>query len=101
MLSTGSSFKDVVTFLIGLINLTIPVLTALALLIFLWAGVRYIYKAEETAGKGPEREALLWGLIALFVIFSIWGILRILNATLLSGNEEPGLVSPTSIIHAQ
>ncbi len=93
MLSHSSSLKDLVTFVINIITLIIPVLTVLALVIFLWSGVRYIYKAEETAGKGPERDAMLWGLIALFVLFSIWGILKILSNTLL-GTDSGGVGAP-------
>lgn len=82
-LSDASSFKDVVAFVIGYINLIIPLLAAAALVLFLWSGVQYILKAGESHGKGPEREALLWGIIALFVLFSVWGILRLVCSTLI------------------
>lgn len=84
MLSHSSSLKDVVSWTIGIINQIIPVLTVLALALFMWAVVRYILKAEESHGKGEERTALLWGIIALFVLFSVWGIVKILQRTLLS-----------------
>lgn len=86
MLTNSSSLRDVVASLIGLINLTIPVLITLIVVLFMWAGVRYIYTADQTEGKGPEREALLWGLVALFVVFSVWGILRLLCSTFLGGS---------------
>ncbi|HVV39320.1 MAG TPA: hypothetical protein VHD31_03290 [Candidatus Paceibacterota bacterium] len=102
MLSNASSIKDVVLFLIGIINLAIPVLTVLAVVIFMYSGVRYVTRAEESGGKGPEREALLWGLIALFVLFSIWGILKILTNTFLGtggGSNEPQATgNPINII---
>ena len=100
MLSHSSSLADVVSYIIGIINTIIPILTTLALVIFLWSGVRYIMTAQETKGKGPEREALLWGLVALFVLFSVWGILGILQNTLLGTSRTSGQATgaPLNII---
>ena len=64
---------------VELINTAIPVLFSLALVLFLWGGVRYIYKSGDVKGKSEERTAMVWGLVALFVLFSIWGIIRILQ----------------------
>ena len=53
-------------------------------MIFFWGLVRYIY----SAGEGEHREGrdlMLWGLLALFVLFSIYGILRVLDNEFLSG----------------
>lgn len=72
-------FADVVRMLVGLINDIVPVLLGIALLFFFWSGIRYIYKAGDAKGKNEERQALLWGLAALFILFSIWGILGLLG----------------------
>ena len=99
--SSGLTLASVVSSIIGIINTIIPVLATLALVIFLWSGVRYIMTAEETKGKGPQRDALLWGLIALFVLFSIWGILGILQNTLLgntTGGSGPATGAPLNIV---
>jgi hypothetical protein len=90
----GDTFKDVVIFVISLINMAIPVLVALALVLFLWGAVRYIAKSADAHGKSADKEALLWGLIALFVLLSVWGILRILTNTFLGGSAGSGV--PTS-----
>ncbi len=93
--SNASSFKDVVLWVVGIIHLIIPVLFALGLVIFLWSGVRYIYKAGGES-HGKERDALLWGLIALFVAFSVWGILGIACATLV-GNSSCSTTGGTAL----
>ncbi|HVZ76179.1 MAG TPA: hypothetical protein VG934_02850 [Candidatus Paceibacterota bacterium] len=83
MLSNNSTFADVVSYAIGIINLTIPVLVAFAIVVFMWGAVRFIMKSGESVGGAAERDAMVWGIIALFVLFSIWGILAILQNTLL------------------
>jgi hypothetical protein len=75
------TFTDVVVKLIGLINQIIPVLFALAMVFFVWSGVQYV---RQAGGEGGEaRSNLLWGVIALFVIFTVWGLVNILCLTLL------------------
>jgi len=51
-----------------------PVLVALALVLFMVGVVKYIY----SEGEHKNRDLIMWSLIALFVMVSIWGILRIL-----------------------
>jgi hypothetical protein len=74
------TFSDLVSKTIGLINLVIPLLFTLALVLFLWTGVRYIRQAGGE-GASEVRGQLAWGLIALFVIFSVWGLVNILCFT--------------------
>lgn len=51
----------------------------LAVVAFLWGMVQFIWNARSgDAGKGVEngKQFMLWGLIALFVMFSVWGIIK-------------------------
>ena len=70
---------------ISIINLLIPVLVTLALILFFVGLIRYLAKSGDEKGKQRDKEVILWGLIALFIIFSVWGILGILKRTFLSG----------------
>jgi len=67
--------------LIGIIDKIIPMLVMLALVFFLWGCVKFIMSAGEA--NTQARSAIVWGLIALFVITSVWGILRVACLTLL------------------
>jgi hypothetical protein len=78
------TLQDVIVNIISLINDIIPVLIALALVFFMWSALQYIRQAGETGGE--TRSNLLWGIIALFVIFSVWGLVNILCWTLLSAS---------------
>ena len=73
----GVSLASLVNQFVDLINVAIPVLGGFALLLFLLSVVRYIQKSGDAHGKSEEQKAMLWGLVALFVLFSVWGILRI------------------------
>ncbi len=68
--------------IIGLINTIIPVLVTIALVIFFIGLIRYIYKSSDAHGHGADKDLILWGLIALFVLVSVWGILAIVRESL-------------------
>ena len=68
--------------IIGIIGTIIPVLFTLAMVFFMWSAFQYVRQSGGEGG-GESRGNLLWGLIALFVIFSVWGLLNVLCLTLL------------------
>lgn len=84
------TFAGIIAEIIKLINYVIPVLGALAI-VYLGIGViRYI----RNEGEHSNRQEILWSLIALFVLFSVWGILRILDNTLLEATGTRAGATP-------
>lgn len=82
------TLNGVIANIIGLINDVIPVLFALALLMFLYGCFRYIVSAGGSGEGGVgARDAIVWGLVALVVIFSLWGILATLCYTLIGSGS--------------
>ena len=70
-----TDFKSLVGVFFELIQLAIPVVASLALFSFFLGLVKFIKSAGEGEIK-EGRDLMVWGTIALFVMFSIWGILR-------------------------
>lgn len=67
--------------IISVINLLVALLGTIALVIFVWGGVRYLFKADDT-GKQAQKEFLGWSLLALFMIVSVFGILQLVQGIL-------------------
>ena len=67
--------------IIGVINLLVALLGSVALMVFVWGGVRYLFKSDDT-GKQAQKEFLGWSLLALFLIVSVFGILQIVQGIL-------------------
>lgn len=61
------------------ISLAVPVLAALALAFFLWGLVVFIYQSDDEQGRAAGKQRMVWGLVALFVIVSVWGLVLLLN----------------------
>lgn len=89
MIDVSNGLPGIVQSLVGIFNLVLPVLVALALVLFMVGVVKYIYNE----GEHHDRSIMLWSLIALFVMLSIWGILRLMCNTVTgtgSCNSTPG-----------
>jgi hypothetical protein len=56
------------------------VAVACSFLYFMYGVVRFIYNFNDPAKKNEGKSHLLWGLVGLFIIFSVGGILRIFNS---------------------
>ena len=75
-----TGIKDLITSVGGLLNPLIVVLVAAALLVFFWGLVKFIFRVggdEKAVGEG--KRLMIWGLIALFVMISVWGIIRFMQ----------------------
>ena len=66
-----------------------------ALAVYFW-GIAYSMFGYSTAGSAKSienmRNMILWGLLALFIMFSIWGIIRLLGLTLFGTNNFNSLL---------
>ncbi|OGC85946.1 hypothetical protein A3D70_00735 [Candidatus Adlerbacteria bacterium RIFCSPHIGHO2_02_FULL_54_18] len=74
---TGPTLSSAVASFVSLVNVVTPLLGGIALLIFFWGIIRYLWASGDSQSKASGREVIVWGLVALFVIFSVWGILSL------------------------
>jgi hypothetical protein len=61
----------------------IPLAFTLCLLYFFWGIVKYIRTgagSEKEAGEG--KKIMIWGIVGLFVAFSVWGIISFIRTEL-------------------
>ena len=58
----------------------IPLVFTLALLVFFWGVVKYIW--SEGTGKEEGRKIMVWGIIALFVMSSVWGLVGFIQVSI-------------------
>jgi hypothetical protein len=70
--------------LIGAMNtVVVPVIFVLAFLVFIWGVVKYFFLNGSDEGSREEgRQFILWGIIGMVVLFSVWGLVNLLLSTL-------------------
>ncbi|KKS83383.1 MAG: hypothetical protein UV60_C0042G0004 [Parcubacteria group bacterium GW2011_GWA2_43_11] len=57
----------------------VPILLGLALVVFVWGLVVFIAKADNEQERDAGKQKMVWGIIGLFVLVSIWGIILLLQ----------------------
>ncbi|MDO8565105.1 MAG: hypothetical protein Q7R67_00560 [bacterium] len=65
-------------------SLTI-VVAGIALLVFFWGLARFIMKAGDETAIEEGRRLMIWGVVALFVMVSVWGIIYFIGHELFPG----------------
>jgi hypothetical protein len=66
----------------------VPLLMALALVVFFWGLVNYVWRGGEFKENG--RNVMIAGLVSLFVMASVWGIVALAQSALgVSNNVGP------------
>lgn len=97
--STLTSLIQCVT---SFFQLAVPVLVALALLYFFWGIASFVLKADDQEELKKGRSRMLWGVVALFLILSIAGLIGVIQQTFFGATTTSGgAVAPrnTSGIH--
>lgn len=76
------TLTDLVNSLLSTVNAFIPLLFGLGILAFLWGMVKFIYNAGDPKKIQEGKQVMLWGIIALAVMMSVWGLARVLKNTI-------------------
>lgn len=86
--------------IIGLLNnYIVPLIVAIAGVYFMWGLIKYVVNQNDEAERTAARNMMIYGIIVLFVMISVWSLVNILVGTFNTGsnNEVRDLpILPTS-----
>ena len=95
------SLEQEINRILDLIGGISPVLTALisvmVLLIFLYfflGTTQYVYKEE---GLEEVKKKILWGIIGIFAVMSVWGLIHLLQSSLFGSYNSKNVVDIETI----
>lgn len=95
VLTFAQELGDANTFVENLgeiVQLAIPIAAGLALLGFFFGLAKYIFQSGNQEDQDDAKQIMIWGVIALFLIAAIGGIISALEASL---GLEDGSFTPT------
>lgn len=94
---TATNVRSLIGQFGDLLNQIIPIIIALTLIVFFWGLFKYV----QGAGKGHDegRKVMIAGIAALFVMVSVWGIVRIVQNTLGVQGQAPIQPPAVPILH--
>ncbi|MCC7470017.1 MAG: hypothetical protein IT284_02680 [Bacteroidetes bacterium] len=59
----------------------LPLLVTVAVVVFIIGVIKYISKGDESKSREEGQKFMLYGIIGLFVMVSIWGLVGIIQGT--------------------
>ncbi len=74
-------------------RIIIPIVFTLALLFFFWGVAKYIRSAGSEKDEG--KKIMVWGVVALFVMASVWGLVAFLQTELLGSGGNTSVPIPS------
>lgn len=81
-LTANPKLQDLLVYGVCIINKSvIPLIIALAVVMFIWGVVQYVINSNEEAKKEKGKQFMIWGIIGLTVMFAVWGLVRIVGKT--------------------
>lgn len=83
----------------SIINLVFPALVAIGVFMVAWGIFVFIVNAGEPEERKKGSARILWGVIGVFLMLSVWGLINILVNTFSLNNapvQVPTVLVPTS-----
>ena len=84
--ATPHNFKELANLIVSLFDAGVGLLITAAIVIYLFGISRSIYTSGEKGNDGLRTYAV-WGVLTIFIMVSIWGILQLLQNTLFGGTS--------------
>ena len=79
------------TSLKSLMNLIVPILIGIAVIAFLYGVLKFVFNAGNEEARKTGRDVMIWGIVGIVVMVSVWGLVGSLQTTfgLQNGNNGP------------
>jgi len=77
--SGGLTLYGIIGLANSFVNSLFPFIIALAVLFVLWGTLRYITNGANEEKRGEAKMFILWGIIGIFIMVSIWGLVNLVR----------------------
>ncbi len=88
----GANIWTLTTSLSRVLGRVVPIIIGFALVVFLWGILKYIWSGSDEKQRIESRQFMLWGIIGLAVMVSVWALVGIIAR--LSGTGIPTGIVP-------
>ena len=85
-----SQLTGILTIVRLIFNTLIPIVITLGVVYFIWAVIQYTLN-KTTEERAQARNHMIYGIIGLFVVVSIWGLIGFIGNT--TGVQQGGSLS--------
>ncbi|KKR37266.1 MAG: hypothetical protein UT97_C0012G0006 [Parcubacteria group bacterium GW2011_GWC2_40_31] len=76
----------------AILSSIVPIIIAIAVIIFLIGVLKYVRAGEDEEERKKAKGLMIFGVIALFVMVSVWGLVNIIRGTLTLDTTMPDTI---------
>ena len=73
----ASGLKRIIFMAFDFVNLLVPFVISLTVLVFLFGIFKFVL-SNDTKDRDSAKGYIIWGIVCLFVMVSVWGLVNIL-----------------------
>ncbi|OHA26854.1 MAG: hypothetical protein A3C06_02315 [Candidatus Taylorbacteria bacterium RIFCSPHIGHO2_02_FULL_46_13] len=70
------------TTLQSILAIVFPILLTIAVFVIVWGIFKFILNAGDEEARKTGRSFILWGVVGIFLMLSVWGLVNILYNTI-------------------
>ena len=85
------NISEVFAIFLGVFDTLVALIVGFSLIVFIWGVAKYILNAANPEARSEGRQFMLWGIVALFVVVSVWGLVQVLQETFDVRSTRSGL----------
>jgi len=86
---TINNLSELIQYTLTMINLLIPVIFGAAVLAFFWGIIKFISSGGDETARKEARHFIVYGIVGLFVMVSVWSLVAILKNTFFERSTSP------------
>jgi len=80
--NTQGNLQGLVQLTGNIVNMLVPIVSTLVVVFFFWGLAMYVLSAGNEEKQGEGKSIMIWGVLALFIMATIWGIIGFMQNTL-------------------
>lgn len=92
---SGTQVVTILTQILTILNIVVPIVLGLGIIYFIYGVISYV-TAKDEEKKKEARGIMIYGIIGIFVIASIWGLVALI-ANFTGVGQGGGISNPYSI----
>lgn len=75
----AATIQSILDALIASLGAFVPIGVAVAVVVFIWGIVSFMYASGDEKSVEVGRQRMVWGIVAIFFIISVWGVVNVLQ----------------------
>lgn len=92
-----TDLNSIFGFIKSVLDAVLPLIIAAAVVYFVW-GMFQLFTAADEEKKDKAKSTIIYGVIAIFVMISVWGLVNILVNTFNLRNDTTNVRNPINTI---